>query len=209
MARTVNRQRGRLGLSTEQCRQRRTEIAGAVRSGAMADETAARFRVSLSTVCRACREHGVSFAGGEAGRSLLLATRRRAIADSVLAGMTGPAAAARFGVSEDLVRRSCREHGVAAPDRLDRKRAASLKARRAAAEANGGAARPKRPSRASTWNRPKGTITPRTAAIRRRLLTTDDTFAEIARHFGVPHQWVQEVLKRMLLETGRRRGAGR
>jgi len=175
----------------------------------MAGVAADRFGVSLSTVCRACREHGVSFADGEAGRSKLLAERRRSIADAVSSGMSGPDAAAQFGVSEDLVRRSCREHGVVAPDRLDRKRAASLNARRSAAAKRGATRAKRRPRAASEWFRPKGAVSPRTAAIRRRLLTTDETFAEIARRFGVPHQWVQEVLKRMTQETGEGRRTNR
>jgi transposase len=199
MARPVNRQRSRIGLSTERCRQRHAEIAEAVRAGATAKQTAARFGVSAATVCRSCQQRGVPLG---AGRYVLLAERRRDIAHAVAKGTSAPEAAARFGVSEDLVRRSCREHGVVAPDRLDRKRAASLKARRSVA-AKRGATRAKRPPRnASEWYRPKGTVSPRTAAIRRRLVTTDETFAQIGRRFGVPRQWVQEVLKRMT-EEGR------
>jgi DNA-binding NarL/FixJ family response regulator len=120
MARPVNRQRSRIGLSTERCRQRHAEIAEAVRAGATAKQTAARFGVSAATVCRSCQQHGVPL---RAGRYLPLAERRRDIAAAVSKGRTIEEAARGFAVSEGLVRRSCREHGVVAPDRLDRKRA--------------------------------------------------------------------------------------
>jgi transposase len=197
-------QRSRIGLSVEQCRERRARIARAVRDGATTREAAARFGVSVATVDRACAANGLSIGpNGEAGVGPVIRLRWKRIAQAVAAGASVADAAAQFNVCKATAQRACRAHGVRA---LTPGRAASLD------EALGRGAPAQAPDRRPPFNprkRVKGSRSERTLAIERLLTQTREPLKEIGARCGVSYYRVWHVLAQMEREAAGARGSRR
>lgn len=95
-------------ITHEQRRRRREKIAQAVASGRSVSAAVRQFRVTRSTVYRACADLGLSFEHEQRRQ------RREAIALAVASGASRAAAARRFGISLGTVHRACTEHGLSA-----------------------------------------------------------------------------------------------
>src|SRR5262245_7183128 len=111
-------------------RRRRARIAQAVKTGASARESAARFGVSTFQVYKACREAGLRFGRGGVGRRAQTGKRDQAIAKAYRRGESLRSIAGRLGMRESTVRWACVRQGAITPAKISRQQR-SLDERRA------------------------------------------------------------------------------
>jgi transposase len=200
MTHRTSTQRSRIGLSVQQCRERRADIARAVRSGATTREAAAGFGVSVATVDRACAANGVTIGPhGEAGVGPVIRRRWKRIAEAVAGGKSVAEAAAEFNVCKATAQRACRAHGVKA---LTPGRSAALERRAAAGRFNAARGSRRRPV-FDPRSRKRGSRSKVTLAIERRLTKTTEPLREIGARYGVGYQRVWHVLAQMEREAAR------
>jgi transposase-like protein len=101
-------------MTHDERRERRRQIAEAIRSGSTVAAAMARFGVVRTWVHESCREHGVAVAENEA-RAAGRAARRAAIVAAIRSGDAAKRVARRFGLSASRVSKICREEGVPLP----------------------------------------------------------------------------------------------
>lgn len=97
-------------MTHPQRRERRRQIADAVRGGRSVVDAATDFGVCLNTVLLACREHGVTERPDIT--TAAAPSRSLAIANAIREGSTVEGAAETFHVGRAVVYSACRSHGV-------------------------------------------------------------------------------------------------
>jgi transposase len=101
----IKKQQQEAKLTHEERKKRRKEIASYVASGKTGDQAAARFRVSLETVAKACKEHGVQLLRkGQGHRTAAKASGYSIVARIVeFPNMAEQQIAEEFGVSRQYI----------------------------------------------------------------------------------------------------------
>jgi len=180
-----------MALSYQAARERRAQIARAVKRGMSIGDAAARFGVKKRHVYIACHEHGLRFgARGSVGAYAAMAQRRRAIARAASRDTSLRDLVKLFRVSPSGVRKSCGEAGVT----LSR---APLPVRLRALEA-----RQRLGSRPVAAARLIAGTAPDHRQALRLLIRTDLTLEEIGRRCGISRQRVHQIWERALAAGG-------